>query len=258
MATTAPEQQTPLSPPSPKKILVLGGTGPAGILLIRELLHRNHPTLILARTPSKIPASLLSNPLLTTIAAPLTDLAALSTAVSQSHAVLSLLGPSVQSPPADPTVFADFYRHLLAAMRAHGVRRILAMGTVSISDPMDSWSVLRAGMVGAVRMVAGGAYRSILGIGGVFSGEEAVAEGVDWTVFRIGGIFGEEGEEAWRADREDGETYAGPVGGEGWTWWQKRAALGRWLVDQIEGGGEEWVGKMPAVSRLKGSARREG
>lgn len=46
------------------KVLVLGGTGPAGICLLRELLHRNHPVVVFARTPSKIPSELASNPLL--------------------------------------------------------------------------------------------------------------------------------------------------------------------------------------------------
>lgn len=46
------------------KVLVFGGTGPAGICLLRELLHRNHPVVVFARTPSKIPEDLASNPLL--------------------------------------------------------------------------------------------------------------------------------------------------------------------------------------------------
>jgi putative NADH-flavin reductase len=46
------------------KVLVLGGTGPAGICLLRELLFRQHSTIVFARNPSKIPQKLLSNPLL--------------------------------------------------------------------------------------------------------------------------------------------------------------------------------------------------
>ncbi|MBE3048023.1 hypothetical protein IMZ48_37045, partial [Candidatus Bathyarchaeota archaeon] len=45
-------------------VLVFGGTGPAGICLLRELLHRNHATRVYARNPDKIPADLASNPLL--------------------------------------------------------------------------------------------------------------------------------------------------------------------------------------------------
>ncbi|KAG4437136.1 hypothetical protein IFR05_007398, partial [Cadophora sp. M221] len=46
------------------KILVLGGTGPAGICLLRELIYRKHELIVYARTPSKIPPDLASNPLL--------------------------------------------------------------------------------------------------------------------------------------------------------------------------------------------------
>jgi putative NADH-flavin reductase len=46
------------------KVLVLGGTGPAGICLLRELLFRKHGTIAYARNPSKIPDDLKSNPLL--------------------------------------------------------------------------------------------------------------------------------------------------------------------------------------------------
>lgn len=46
------------------KVLVLGGTGPAGICLLRELLYRNHETVAYVRNASKIPADLAGNPLL--------------------------------------------------------------------------------------------------------------------------------------------------------------------------------------------------
>ena len=46
------------------KVLVLGGTGPAGICLLRELVYRKHATIAYARNPSKIPEDLASNPLI--------------------------------------------------------------------------------------------------------------------------------------------------------------------------------------------------
>ena len=49
---------------APPLVLVLGGTGPAGICLLRELLYRDHPTRVYARNPAKIPEDLASNPLL--------------------------------------------------------------------------------------------------------------------------------------------------------------------------------------------------
>jgi putative NADH-flavin reductase len=46
------------------KILVFGGTGPAGICLLRELVYRQHHVVIYARNPSKIPEELASNTLI--------------------------------------------------------------------------------------------------------------------------------------------------------------------------------------------------
>jgi putative NADH-flavin reductase len=49
---------------STSTVLVLGGTGPAGICLLRELLHRKHKVVVFARSPSKIPQDLATNTLL--------------------------------------------------------------------------------------------------------------------------------------------------------------------------------------------------
>ena len=40
------------------KILVLGGTGPGGICLVRELLHRKLELVLFARNPEKLPTDL--------------------------------------------------------------------------------------------------------------------------------------------------------------------------------------------------------
>jgi hypothetical protein len=93
------------------------------------------------------------------------------------------------------------------------------------------------------------AYEAAIGIGNVFATE---AQGLDWTVFRIGAILGGCDEASWREDRQTERTYAGPLGAHGWSISQKRAGLTRWLVDEVEIGLEGWVGKMPAVSSLSG------
>jgi len=44
------------------KVLVFGGTGPAGICLLRELLFRGHETVLFVRSPTKVPEDLRLNP----------------------------------------------------------------------------------------------------------------------------------------------------------------------------------------------------
>ncbi|KAK0643859.1 hypothetical protein B0T16DRAFT_392320 [Cercophora newfieldiana] len=235
------------------KILVFGGTGPAGICLLRELLFREHETIAFARNPSKIPSELAQNPLLEIIQGEISDIDALSTAISRSTAIISLLGPNTFS-GFKPALYPDFYRSIFPLMRTHGVRRIFAMGTLSIPDPKDAFSLARLALVGLVRVVAGAAYRSIIGVGEVFAKE--AGEDVDWTVFRIAGIPGGSDEASWKADREDGEVFEGYAGEKGWTLSQRRGALARWLVDAVEDGKEKWIGKMPLVSRYGGSGKR--
>lgn len=43
------------------KILVLGATGPAGINVLRELVHQQRATVVYARNPSKLPEELASS-----------------------------------------------------------------------------------------------------------------------------------------------------------------------------------------------------
>lgn len=127
------------------------------------------------------------------------------------------------------------------------------MGTLSIPQPADKFSILRLFLVFIVHLFANSAYRAIIDIARAF---EEAGEGVDWTVFRIAGIPGGSDDETWKKDREDGEVFEGWIGERGWSAMQKRGALARWLVDAMEDGKEMWIGKMPAIAKLKGSKRK--
>ncbi|KAL4902758.1 hypothetical protein BDW74DRAFT_180457 [Aspergillus multicolor] len=229
------------------KILVLGGTGPAGICLLRELVHRKHETIVYARNPSKIDEDLLSSEFLEIIKGEMDDVEALSKAMANTQVVISLLGPSLTTRLSNHALFADIYRtSVFPLMREHGVRRIFAMGTPSISRPEDHWTLITSITIPALRLFTNYAYENIRNIGDAF---EHHAEGLNWTVFRIMMIPGGQDEESWRRDREDGKVFVGWVGEPNWTKSQTRGSLARWLVDAAEDGAEEWVGKMPAVSK---------
>ncbi|PWI72490.1 hypothetical protein PCL_11113 [Purpureocillium lilacinum] len=235
------------------KVLVLGGTGPAGICLLRELLWRKHAVAAFARDPAKIPDDLMSNPLLKAIKGELSDKDALEAAVSECSVVVSLLGPNTLR-YINPATFTGFYETLFETMRTHGVRRIFAMSTLSYAQPNDRFSAIRWLLVALVFFVAHFGWRTARGIGRVF---EEHAAGLDWTVFRIAGIEGGSDEDSWKTGREDGEVYEGWIGQMGWSASQNRAALTRWLVDAVEDGKAQWIRKMPAVSRRAGGAKAE-
>ncbi|PKS11136.1 hypothetical protein jhhlp_002897 [Lomentospora prolificans] len=233
-------------------VLVFGATGPAGICLLRELLYRQHPTIAYVRNPSKIPEDLVPDPLLTVVKGEITNVEKLSDVVSQSSVIVSLLGPN-KILGLDPAMYTGFYERLFPIMKQQNVKRIFAMSTISVFRPEDHFSLIRLLLVSLVFIVVNRGWQTARGIARSF---EEYGDGIDWTVYRVAGIPGGSDEKSWKEDREDGEAYEGPIGANGWKSVQRRGALARWLVDAVEDGKSQWIGKLPAVSRLAGSKRK--
>ncbi|CEI68027.1 hypothetical protein FVEN_g7702 [Fusarium venenatum] len=228
------------------KILVFGATGPAGILLLRELLHRKLPVLAYCRTPSKIPEDISNNPLLEVVKGDMSQRDAISRAISKSRAIISLLGPSTAKPSSD-TEFADYYRFIVPLMKEHQVSRILALGTTAIYQPDDQSSVTRGLMGTLIKVMANSAYHNILAIQEYF--EKLNDTSIDWTIFRLGWLGGTSDKSAWLADREKGKAFAGPVAAPGYTSGINRSLLAQWLADVATAEPAIWVRQMPAVSK---------
>ncbi|KAF3007541.1 hypothetical protein E8E13_006476 [Curvularia kusanoi] len=236
---------------SSSKVFVLGGTGPAGVCLLRELLYRAHPVVAYARSPSKIPKDLASNSLLTVVKGETNDAHALSSAMHGCSTVISHLGAQITDSHISPSLYLDMYRNaIVPAMRKNGIKRIFLMGTMAIQKPEDGWTVMTPVILTYMKLFARPVLRNILDIADFF---EQDATDLDWTIFRIASIPGDQDAESWRKGREESELYTGPVGKKGWTMNTNRSALARWLVDSAEDGAVEWVRKMPAVTRLAGS-----
>lgn len=156
------------------RISIFGGTGPTGLLLVDQALAQGHDVVAFARTPSKLPR----HERLSVVEGQLDDAEQISAAVAGSEAVLSLLGPGTKAAEAPPLVTGT--RNIVAAMNAHGVRRLVATGTPSMSDPEDGkdWRVgLLVKMISRFQPVA---YDAIVTIG------RTVREsGLDWTIVRL-------------------------------------------------------------------------
>ncbi|KAI0438863.1 NAD(P)-binding protein [Xylaria telfairii] len=230
------------------KVLVLGGTGTAGICLLRELAFRQRSTVVYARNISKIPSDLVSNKFLEIIEGEMNDRETLSNAIAKCSTIISLLGPKINDRIESPTLFANIYKqNIFPLMRKHNIRRILAMGTLSIQRPEDSWTFFQPMVVFFVRLMASSVYNNIINVAATF---EHDATDLDWTVFRIAQIPGDSDEGSWKNDREEdgGEPFVGWIGEKGWTTSVKRAVLTRWLADAADSKADAWVGKMPAIS----------
>lgn len=233
------------------KVLVLGGTGPAGICLLRELVHRNHTAVVYARNPSKLPAELATHPQIVVISGEMSDLPALSVAMTGCSTVISLLGPDIKHRDISPTIYPDMYKSsIFLAMRQHGVRRILAMNTISVARAGDFWTLMAPMGRNFMRMFAGAIYENMIKLAELFEHEDAH---LDWTMYRIGMISGESDEVSWKRDRWSGQVYEGPIGGRGWKVSLKRGLLARWLVDMVEDETKKWLHDMPTVGQLADS-----
>lgn len=105
-------------------LTVFGGTGPAGLLLIDQALAEGHRVTAFARTPSKLPAA----PRLTVVEGGLGDHEPMASAIAGADAVISLLGPRKPYRAGDVPVLTDGCRTIVAAMKEHQVRRLIALG----------------------------------------------------------------------------------------------------------------------------------
>ena len=113
-------------------VLILGATGPSGLLLVQESLAAGHTVVLYVRSPQKLPEDIRANPSVTIIEGQLDDKEALSRALEGVDAVLSALGPPVKQGVVYPsgTPIAHGYLVLMDAMHERGVKRLIALGTV--------------------------------------------------------------------------------------------------------------------------------
>ncbi|EKM60726.1 uncharacterized protein PHACADRAFT_246816 [Phanerochaete carnosa HHB-10118-sp] len=219
------------------KVLILGATGPCGQLLIQEALAAGHSVVLLVRSPHKLPDSIKSNPSVTVISGQLTDAELVGRTVADVDVVLSALGPPVSvtsglTYPSD-TPLAQAYGLIIAAMKRHGVRRLIALGTSSIKDEHDHFSVVFKTLVTGVHLFAHGAYKDVVAIG-----DRVRHEGgdLDWTIVRVPVLTS-----------DPDKTYIAGYVGDGHVKPKlARPAFAAFALQELDKG--EWIRKAPLVS----------
>ncbi|KJA27808.1 hypothetical protein HYPSUDRAFT_34956 [Hypholoma sublateritium FD-334 SS-4] len=215
------------------RFLVLGGTGPSGIELIRKTfaLYPNAQVVVYVRSPQKIPEDLINNPALIVVQGLLEDLDKIETAVVGIDAVVSALGPIYGQPSNTP--IATFYDHLIDLLHKHNIRRLIVLGTASFADPHDKPSVRFAALVRGVKLLANSMYKDIVAIGIVITTKGA---DLDWTIVRVPVLTNAETEDVvagYIGDKEIGVMLA-------------RKAFAAFVIGEVEK--REWVKKSPMIS----------
>lgn len=149
------------------KVLVTGGTGFVGTHLVNALARRGHEVAVLARDPES--ARNRYNRPVERIAGNVLEPATLAPAVAGRDAVIHLVGIIHESGEQTfQRMHVDAPANVVAAMKSAGVRRLLHMSAMGVSEdaPSDYGRTKAAG-------------------------EKLVREsGLDWTVFRPSIVFG--------------------------------------------------------------------
>jgi uncharacterized protein YbjT (DUF2867 family) len=180
------------------KIIVFGSTGGTGVATLRALIASGHEVTAFARDPAKLPAS----PSIRAIRGDVMNAADVTNAVPGHDQVIVGLGNS-QNPFAlmfgacrttPANVCETGTRHIVTAMQASGIARLLVVTAFGIGDT-------RARLPFAFKLF----YRSVLRehMADKERQEEVVkSSGLDWTLVQPVGLSDGPATNTWLADTE--------------------------------------------------------
>lgn len=207
------------------QLTIFGATGKSGRYLLEQALARGHTVTVLVRAPGKLP---VRHERLIVVQGDVRDPDKVVQAVAGAYAVISVLGPTNNRPEMAVSQGLD---NILAAMRQHGVRRLIQTAGAGVRDPQDRPTLMHAFFGRLVRLFSPN----------VVADMEQVVDKVrrsdrDWTVVRVPMLT--EGPATGRIR----EGYVGKMIGPRLS----RADLADYLLRQVES--ETYLRQAPAIS----------
>ncbi|MEV6156783.1 SDR family oxidoreductase [Nonomuraea sp. NPDC052129] len=163
------------------KLVIFGANGPTGRLTTAQALAEGHTVTAVTRHPETFP---LGAPALKVAKADALDPEAVRRVVAGHDAVLSTLGVPYGS--AATTTFSESARHIIAAMSAHGIRRLVCVTStgVPMKPPPSETLIYRKVIVPTLIKMGRPLYEDAARM------EQIVARtDLDWTVIRPSGLF---------------------------------------------------------------------
>jgi uncharacterized protein YbjT (DUF2867 family) len=154
-------------------LTVFGGTGPTGRELIRLALADGHRVTAVVRNPAALPDPPVG---LTVRTGDVLDAASLSGCLDGADAVLSALGSRAGRAPT--TVYSAGIEHILDAMHAAGVRRLVALTAIPVA-PREQRSRSQRMLDQLLHAAFGPSYDDMARME-----QRLRASDVDWTVIR--------------------------------------------------------------------------
>ena len=155
------------------KVAIFGATGGTGRLLVQEALAAGHEVVAFVRHPSKLTTRYER---LTILQGEITGPTAVKSAVKGVQAVISVLDPRGldRSKPITRGT-----QNILAAMKTHGVRRLVISSTPSARDAHDRPDFRFQLAIALIRLALPSAYEDI-----VHTAQAVRASDCDWTIVR--------------------------------------------------------------------------
>ncbi|PRY00885.1 NAD(P)-dependent oxidoreductase [Allonocardiopsis opalescens] len=157
------------------RLTVFGATGGTGRRLVDLALAAGHEVTAAVREPARLPERAPAAPAPHPVRCDVLDREQVAAAVAGADAVLSALGATDGGPVCGTGV-----PHIIAAMKAHGVRRLVALSAAPVPDrdPGDR-PLYRLTVRPILRALFSAAYADLAVMEG-----EIFTSGLDWTVLR--------------------------------------------------------------------------
>lgn len=176
------------------KLTVFGGTGPTGRQLLRLALTDGHQVTAVARDPAAladlsaeasslaasaaVPGAQAGGPTLVVRAGDVLDAATLAGTCEGADAVLSALGTRTTN--AETSVYSTGARHIMDAMRASGVTRLVLLTAAPVAPAAERSPFERLLVDRVLHRFFGSGYRDMARLEELLRAERELA----WTVLR--------------------------------------------------------------------------
>ena len=156
------------------RLAVFGASGATGKQLVDQALAAGHEVTAFVRDPAKLG---VTHERLRVVKGDVSDAREVAQAVAGQDAVLSALGPA----KPDFNSMTVGARHILAAMREHGVKRLVTLTGAGVTDPNDRPKLFNHFITFLLKRISPGVL-----VDAQRHTDQVRASDVDWTVVRVG------------------------------------------------------------------------
>lgn len=207
------------------KLTIFGATGRTGQHLVEQALARGYEVTAFARSPGKLAAY---RDQIEIVEGDVQDADAVQQAVAGAEAVISVLGPTENTPDYQVTRGT---RHILAAMEQHGVERLIVSAGAGVVVPQDEPTLFNKVINVLLKLFSRHVYEDMKRVVATVRDSD-----VAWTIVRVPMLTD---------DTPQGEVKVGYVG-KGMGPRITRADVATFMLEQVES--DAYLHRAPAIS----------